>query len=163
FTVTVSQTTPSAFTLNTTSSAWVDTGIAIPAGGVATLAVTGNGRCGSLSDCPPRSPLGSGVTCAARTLGSLPAGPGGGAIPYGAVAARVGTSGKPFQVGASGTVNGPGELFLLYNDCAGYYADNSGSFTVTVTVSQTTPPAPGTVRLMLLVTGSGSVSTSSGG
>jgi len=150
-----------SFTLNTTSSAWVDTGIAIPAGGVATLAVTGNGRCGSLSDCPPGDPLGSRVTCAARTLGSLLAGPGGADIAYGAVAARVGSSGKPFQIGASGSASGPGELFLLYNDCAGYYADNGGSFTVTV--SQTAPSAPGTVRLMLVITGSGSVSTSSGG
>lgn len=31
------------------------------------------------------------------------------------------------------TIQGPGRLFLVYEDCAGYYDDNSGSFTVQLT------------------------------
>ncbi len=39
------------------------------------------------------------------------------------------------MVGAKAKVTGPGELALVYNDCTGYYGDNTGSFTATVTVA----------------------------
>ncbi len=120
------------FTLSASSGAWVDTGIDIPAGGSARLAVSGNAKCGPGSDCPAGSPLGAGRTCANRSLGPLKPG----AAPdvyYGAVGGRVG-NGTPFMVGRGTTVKGPGVLYLVYEDCAGYYGDNSGAFAVAVTV-----------------------------
>ena len=121
------------FTLSASSRAWVDTGIEIPAGGSARLAVSGNAKCGPGTDCPAGSPLGAGHTCASRSLGPLPPG----AAPdvnYGAVGGRVGRNGTPFMVGRGTTVKGPGILYLVYEDCAGYYGDNSGAFAVAVTV-----------------------------
>jgi len=70
-----------------------------------------------------------------------PPGPAGPNVTYGAVVGRVG-SGKPFLVGAHASAPGPGELYLVYNDCEppsaehprGAYGDNDGAWTVSVTM-----------------------------
>ena len=121
------------FRLAATSAAWVNTRIRIPVSG-AKVTVAGNAKCGPGTDCPAGSPLGAGHTCGARALGALNPGPAPDTN-YGAVAGRLDPSGKPFMIGASKTVKGPGILYLVYEDCAGYYGDNSGTFNVTVEVS----------------------------
>jgi hypothetical protein len=109
----------------------MNTGIRLAKGQKLTLRVSGNGKCGAGTDCPAGDPFGSHHTCAGRTLGPLADGPAGPKVNYGAVAAKVGEHAKPFMVGHRKTVTGPGLLYVIYNDCAGYYADNSGSFTIT--------------------------------
>ena len=121
------------FNLPAGSGAWVDTQINLADGQTATIEIAGNAKCGAGSDCPAGNPNGSGHTCATRTLGPLSPGPAP-AANYGSVASKVG-DGSPVMVGAHATVAGPGELQLVYNDCAGYYGDNTGSFTATVTYS----------------------------
>ena len=120
------------FTLPAGSGAWVSTGIDIPAGGSVRVTVSGDAKCGAGTDCPAGNPLGAGHTCATRTLGPLAPGVAPD-VNYGAVGGRVGPRGAPFMIGAAKTVDGPGVLYLVYEDCAGYYGDNSGSFTVKVT------------------------------
>jgi len=122
---------PRTFVLQATSDAWVDTGITIPKGGSVLVTVSGNAKCGPGTDCPAGNPLGAGHTCADRTLGRLAPGPAPDVF-YGAVGGRLGAKGTPFMIGASNTVRGPGLLFLVYEDCKGYYGDNSGSFDVRV-------------------------------
>ena len=129
-----------SFTLPASSGAWTNTGIEIPASGSVRMTVSGNAKCGPGTDCPTGNPLGAGRTCAGRSLGALAPGVAP-AVNYGAVGARVGLGGTPFMVGANRTVKGPGVLYLVYEDCAGYYGDNSGSFKVKVTL----PPAAGIV------------------
>jgi hypothetical protein len=123
-------------TLATTNSSFVDTGVNLPAGATATMTATGDGTCNDsgTSDCPPGDASGT-ATCADI---DFPAGPAGPDINYGAIAGRVG-SGAPFAVGDAGTAKGPGELYLVYNDC--YYGDNAGSYQVTITVSAPTTTA----------------------
>jgi hypothetical protein len=119
------------FTVNTGSPAKVATGIVLKRGETVKLAVSGDGKCGAGNDCPAGNPGGSGQTCAGRSLGPLDPGPAP-QLPYGAVVGQVGNE-APFATGAARTVTGSGELILFYNDCAQYYGDNTGSFTVTVT------------------------------
>jgi hypothetical protein len=120
-------------TLSATSEEWTDTGIELGKGQQATITVSGEGTCheGGAADCPG-GPVGAGYLCSENpALGPLPPGPAGEAVPYGAVAGKLG-EGAPFEVGAGKTVKGPGELYLLYNDCDGYYGDNAGSFEATI-------------------------------
>jgi hypothetical protein len=120
------------FTLDLGRESFTPTGIVLEAAVSAAITVTGNGKCGEGSDCPTGASGGAGQTCASRSLGPLPPGQAGADAPYGSVAARVG-SGPASVIGPSGNVSGPGELQLIYADCAGYYSDNTGSYTVTVT------------------------------
>jgi hypothetical protein len=136
-------------TVAANSPNWLDTGLSLSAGASATLAATGDGTChaGGASDCPVGNPNGVGFTCASNPIvGSVPPGPAGPNVPYGALAGKVGTSGTPFLVGAGKTVGGSGELFLVYNDCdpPSGYSDNAGTFTVKVTgdFGKPAPPAP---------------------
>ena len=122
-------------TLSTTSSSWMATGITLDAGQEATLKVAGDGKCGAGSDCPAGDPNGSGHTCAGRSLGPLEPGPVPSAA-YGSVVVKVGSQ-NPQQTGAATTVTGPGAVRLVYNDCKGYYGDNSGSFHVKITLRVT--------------------------
>jgi hypothetical protein len=121
-------------TVAATNDAWIDTGVHLSAGQHATLTVSGDASCGPGSDCPAGSTTGAGTTCAGRTLGPLPPGPAPN-VNYGAIGARLGSSGAAVMVGSKLTVTGPGELYVVYEDCAGYYNDNSGSFTVQITTT----------------------------
>ncbi|HEY2717496.1 MAG TPA: hypothetical protein VGI73_14870 [Solirubrobacterales bacterium] len=121
------------FELSTASPAKLETGIVLGKGETVKLEVSGNGKCGAGDDCPASNPLGSGQTCAGRSLGPLDPGPAP-SLPYGSVDAQIG-SGAPFTTGSSKTAGGKGELVLFYNDCAEYYGDNTGSFTVKATYS----------------------------
>lgn len=123
------------FTLPTTSAAWLSTGITLTAGQSLEIKVTGNGTChvGPSADCHEGAAGGAGATCGGRSLGPLSPGPGGESMPYGAVVGRVG-SGAPFLIGLGAKATGTGELQIVYNDCAGYYGDNGGSYTVSVAV-----------------------------
>ncbi len=125
------------FTLDLGSPAKVSTGIVLQGSGWAKLTVSGNGSCGEGSDCPAGNPLGSGQTCAGRSLGPLDPGPAP-ALPYGAVAGQLGSA-PPFATRATSKVTGPGKLSLFYNDCADYYGDNTGSFTVKVVYKASAP------------------------
>jgi hypothetical protein len=129
------------FTLDLRRESFTPTGIVLPAGTSASISASGNGKCGEGSDCPTGASGGAGQTCASRSLGPLPAGQAGPSVPYGSVVARVG-SGPVSVVGPSGKVSGPGELQLIYADCAGYYSDNTGSYTVTVTYTLGAVEAP---------------------
>lgn len=125
------------FTVSTRSSAWLDTGLKIRAGTTAQIVVTGgNGTCHPGATGCPRRPEGAGYFCRQTAAGEVyPNGPAGPNVSYGAVAGRVGATGKPFRVGRRASARGPGELYLVYNDCgppAGY-RDNRGSWTVRVT------------------------------
>ena len=132
------------FTVSASSSEWIDTGVSIPAGSSAVLTAAGDGTChaGGSVDCPVGNPNGAGILCADSRVGDLPPGPAGPAFPYGALAAKVGAGGTPFLIGSSKSVAGPGELFLVFNDCnpPSGYSDNPGSYRVNVNV-QTPPPA----------------------
>jgi hypothetical protein len=131
--------TTKTLTLSTGSPVYLDTGVDLAKGASATISVKGNGTChaGGGFPCPdPGSPNGAGPLCAAY---SVPPGPAGPNVPFGAVAGRVGNAGTPFLIGAGKTVAGPGELFLVYNDCEPPtgYSDNAGSFKVSVTYDRT--------------------------
>ncbi len=121
------------FTLPTGSAEWLATGITLSAGQSLEIKVSGNGTChvGPSEDCHEGAAAGAGSTCAGRPLGELPPGPGGDAMPYGAVVGRVG-SGAPFLIGLGAKATGTGELQIVYNDCAGYYGDNGGNYTVSI-------------------------------
>lgn len=133
-------TTTTTVTLSATSEEFIDTGAKLANGTSASITVTGDGTChtGGSSDCPG-GPAGAGTTCANRELGALEPGPAGPEVPYGSVAGKIGAEGAPFFIGAGKTVTGPGELYVVYNDCAGYYGDNEGSFEVTITYTPETP------------------------
>ena len=118
--------------LNTQRAVWTATGVTLGRHQKATLQVSGNGKCGAGTDCPAGDPFGAHHTCGNRTLGPLAPGRGGAFVNYGAVVAKVGAKGKPFMTGRRRSAVGPGALYVLYNDCAGYYSDNSGSFTITI-------------------------------
>jgi hypothetical protein len=124
------------FTVLASSSEWLYTGVDLPTGASATLSATGNGTChaGGASDCPVGVPNGAGYTCAGSPFGSFRSGPAGPAFPYGALAAKVGPDGTPFLLGSGTTAGGPGEVYLVFNDCnpPEGYSDNSGAYTVTV-------------------------------
>jgi hypothetical protein len=119
------------FTLNLGGPGKVKTGIVLKDGAKVKLTVSGDGKCGEGSDCPAGNPSGSGQTCSGRALGPLDPGPAPN-LAYGAVAAQVGTA-PAVATGSAKTVSGKGELLLFYNDCDGYYDDNTGSFTVKAT------------------------------
>ncbi len=59
-------------------------------------------------------------------------------------------SGAAFVIGSRGTATGPGELYVIYNDCIPPqgYADNSGSFRVEVTTEALPGAGTATVRLI---------------
>ncbi len=139
------------FTVQAADFNWLSTGLTLAAGETVTLTLAGDGTCssGGTSDCPIGHS--AGYLCSKNpVIGPQPPGPAGDAIPYGAVAGRLGTSGTPFLVKDGTTVTGPGELFLIFNDCNAPdgYGDNAGSMTITVngTTAATTPlsTAPGT-------------------
>jgi hypothetical protein len=117
--------------------AWINTGVELPAGATASVTVTGDGTChvGGAVDCP-FGPVGAGYLCSQNPIsGPQPPGPAGVAVPYGAMAGKIGEAGTPFDIGAGKVVSGPGVLYMVYNDCytpAGY-SDNAGSFQVTIT------------------------------
>lgn len=119
-------------TISAGRASWTSTGVRLAKGQSVTLTVRGNAKCGAGTDCPAGDPLGARHTCVTRTLGPLKPGVAGPTVNYGSVAAKVGTYGKPQMVGRRHVVHGPGLLFVVYNDCAGYYADNTGSFTITI-------------------------------
>lgn len=119
------------FVLAAGSQTPVATGIQLTEGSPAELQISGNAKCGAGADCPEGSFGGSGQTCGGRELGALNPGPAGPAIPYGAAAARIG-AGSWSVITPGATIAGKGELQLVYNDCEGYYGDNSGSFLVKV-------------------------------
>jgi hypothetical protein len=125
------------FTLSTKTPAWLNTGLNIPAGTTAQIVVTGgNGTCHAGARGCPKNPAGAGFLCNHTAMGLVYRnGPAGPHVPYGAVAGRVGPHGKPFLVGHHVGVKGPGELYLVYNDCAppAAYRDNRGAWTVRVT------------------------------
>jgi hypothetical protein len=129
------------FTVPASSPNWLDTGLNLSAGASDTLSVAGNGTChvGGASDCPVGNPHGAGFTCAGSPFGNFPPGPAGPTIPYGALAGKINANGTPFLVGPGVTVTGPGELFLVFNDCNPPmgYSDNAGSYAVSVSG---TPP-----------------------
>lgn len=135
------KTVTKTLTLGTSSPVFRDTGVKLAKGASATISVTGDGTCHapSASDCPT-GPNGAGFTCASNPIaGPVPPGPAGPDVPYGAVAGRVGKHGKPFLIGKGRSAAGPGELYLVYNDCdppAGY-GDNGGSFRVSITYEGT--------------------------
>ncbi len=121
--------------LDARNSRFSDTGVALAAGQKAIITATGNGTCqaGSHYYACPGGPNGSGIECANVGAGFGP-GPAGPNVPIGVVAGRVG-SGTPFVIGSRGTATGPGEVFIIYNDCIPPkgYADNAGSFQVKIT------------------------------
>jgi hypothetical protein len=135
-------TTTKTVTLSATSEEFLDTGVDLANGATASITVTGDGTChygDTSSDCPG-GPSGAGITCADNPFEpGDPAGPAGEEVPYGSVAGRIGSEGKPFFIGAAKTVTGPGELYVVYNDCAGHYGDNEGSFEVTITYTSESP------------------------
>jgi hypothetical protein len=119
-------------TVDTLQTSFQSTGITLGEGETVKLVAKGDGTChaGGAGDCPIGDASGVGATC-----GGFEPGPAGPDIPYGAVAGRLGADGKGFLVGEKATVTGPGELFLVYNDCnptKGGYSDNAGSFQVTI-------------------------------
>jgi hypothetical protein len=121
-------------TLDARNPNFLDTHVALAAGETVSITASGNGTCqaGNHYYACPGGPAGSGIKCANVGAGYGP-GPAGANVPIGAVAAKVG-SGTPFFVGHAGTATGPGELYVIYNDCIPPegYADNAGSFTVTI-------------------------------
>jgi hypothetical protein len=119
--------------LDTRRAIWTNTGVTLGKGRKVTIRVTGDGKCGGGTDCPAGDPFGSHHTCGGRTLGPLKPGRGGPLVDYGSVVAKVGAHGTPFMTGHRHTAVGPGVLYVLFDDCAGYYSDNSGSFTLTIT------------------------------
>lgn len=71
-----------------------------------------------------------------------PSSPGGGGHPLpsanqGALCGRIGTSGAWFLVGSSysGTAGASGSLYLIFNDGAGFYGDNSGTLAASIDVT----------------------------
>jgi hypothetical protein len=125
------------FTVSARNPAWQDTRLYIRRGMNARVVVTGgNGTCHPGAPGCPRKPEGAGFLCSKTALGqTYPNGPAGAQVPYGAVAGRIGPRGKPFLIGRHVTVTGPGELYLVYNDCEppAAYRDNRGAWTVSVT------------------------------
>ncbi len=106
---------------------WTDSGIDLASR--ETLSVAGAGMAGwepGVTSGPDGVP---GTACALAVPGA----------PIGALVARVG-SGTPAVVRAGVTLNGPGRVALLYNDCPGQYFDNNGGFEAMLTVQA--PPAP---------------------
>jgi hypothetical protein len=121
-------------TLDARNPNFLDTHVALAAGETVSITASGNGTCqaGDHYYACPGGPDGSGILCA-NVGGGFGPGPAGANVPIGAVAAKVG-SGTPFFVGHAGTATGPGELYVIYNDCIPPegYEDNAGSFTVTI-------------------------------
>ena len=124
------------FTVSARIPVWHNTRLYIRAGTMAQIAVTrGNGTCHAGAPGCPRNPAGAGFLCSDTAMGEVYRnGPAGPRVPYGAVAGRVGPHGKPFLVGQHAAAPGPGELYLVYNDCAppAAYRDNMGAWTVEV-------------------------------
>jgi hypothetical protein len=118
-----------SFTIAATNSSFVHTGVVLARGGSVKVKVSGDGKCGP--GCHPGDEAGYGSTCETRAQGALSPGPAGPNQDIG-IFGRFG-QGKIFMIGHGGTFKGVGELSVVYNDCAGYYFDNTGSFTVKVT------------------------------
>ncbi len=131
------------------SSSWTDTGFSVTAG--ETLAMTATGTIYFRRD---------------NKLGEVPDG-GACAVPQSRFTAstfscysligKVGTSGTPFEVGASysDVFQSSGELYLLANDNVGAFGNNTGSWTVaisdTITVVTTAAvSAPTTVAPVVI-------------
>lgn len=146
--------------LQASNSAFVDTGVKLAAGDVVKVEVSGDGKCGS--GCHPGDEAGEGATCETRALGALSPGPAGPNRDIG-VYGRFG-HGKIFMIGHGGAFTGVGELYVVYNDCAGYYGDNTGSFTIHVTTPDVVPTGTATVTVIKSVfSGLGHASIQRGG
>lgn len=122
------------------SATWVDTGISLESGQSATIkVVSGNGTCHVPDDygCVTGQSQRVGSTPLCSDMSDQVAGPAGPNIPWGAIVARIGATGRPFLIGAGVTVHGEGHVYLIYNDCGtgpvgSGYRDNGGAFTVSV-------------------------------
>ncbi|HLO04253.1 MAG TPA: LecA/PA-IL family lectin, partial [Symbiobacteriaceae bacterium] len=116
------------YTVNSLLDSWQDTGIDVSAG--ATLHITATG---SISWDYRRPEAGT-------TPNGAPSFPYGGFVPnltFASLVARIGT-GQPFMAGANyqGSSATSGRLYLGFNDCAGCFWDNTGSWAVTVVQQQ---------------------------
>jgi hypothetical protein len=104
------------------STQWMKTPVKLAAGESASITATGTISYGSGLPACQGIPI-TADGCAAETA----AVPG----PAGALVAKVG-AGKPFVVGRSGTVTGPGTISLGVNDWETELANNTGAFAVTI-------------------------------
>lgn len=113
---------------------------------------------GGAVDCPIGDPHGSQKPCSASGPNgdrNAPPGPAGDAIPYGALAGRVvgkDGEGTAFLLDSHRIVSQPGELQLVFNDCAGGYGDNAGSFRVLIEKKSDTVALSGHIRALELET-----------
>ncbi len=134
------------FVISALRSQWRDTGLLIKDGASASIHISSSDatcHTPSASDCPVGKS--AGYTCSDNpVVGNVPPGPAGDAIPYGVLAGKVGANGKPFAVPSGATASGPGELYLVYNDCSAPagYGDNGGSVSVYVTGDFKVKPPP---------------------
>ena len=104
------------------STMWMKTPVKLAAGESASITATGTISYGS------GDPACQGIPITADGCAEAAPVPG----PAGALVAKVG-AGKPFVVGRSGTVTGPGTISLGINDWETELGNNTGTFAVTIT------------------------------
>jgi hypothetical protein len=105
------------------STMWMKTAVKLAAGESASIKATGTISYGSGLPACQGIPI-TADGCAAETAAV--------AGPAGALVAKVGAA-KPFVVGSSGTVTGPGTISLGINDWETEFGNNTGAFAVTIT------------------------------
>jgi hypothetical protein len=104
------------------STMWMKTPVKLAAGESASITATGTISYGS------GDPKCQGIPITPDGCAEAAPVPG----PAGALVAKVG-AGKPFVIGRSGTVSGPGTISLGINDWETEFGNNTGSFAVTIT------------------------------
>jgi hypothetical protein len=104
------------------STMWMKTPVKLAAGESASITATGTISYGS------GDPNCQGIPITPDGCAEAAPVPG----PAGALVAKVG-AGKPFVIGRSGTVSGPGTISLGINDWETEFGNNTGSFAVTIT------------------------------
>jgi hypothetical protein len=105
------------------STMWMKTPVKLASGESASIKATGTISYGSGDPACQGIPI-TADGCAAETAAV--------AGPAGALVAKVG-AGRPFVVGSSGTVTGPGTISLGINDWETEFGNNTGTFAVTIT------------------------------